>query len=1642
MMDKKSANGFQTKASEGGVQRKQLPYSVETPYGFHLDLDFLKYVDDIEKGNTIKRVHIQRRVKVPAKFSTLPRNFSLPGHGARPPPKEKDSTWSGTSTLGPKPKSRVTEVQQIFDFRASEGGTSSQISRGTTSQRAGYVSAKPREEVGAGAKDVEEKTEGIQSRPNLLRASSMPITLQQRKGSDSSSPDRIVGTPESGSTENIFRASPDITERRCVPQDRTGLHQQITVALKRVRELEEQVKTIPELKAQICSLREEREKLLLQLQAQLQAQAKAQLQAQAKAQAQAQAQAHVSSLPSTIAPNSDSGTRTQPQGPRPSEGLNLALMTQPTGGLNAAELVPPKLVTGKGKQGVTETSKVLQKERELNEESLKSSSAHGETSGLSDQESVRETQLSEKSDIQREKLESALEHAVRKLSRDIAGQELTSLRGAIKDAETSSIQDGDAAKEGKLEDPDSTQNLQEKLMILEAKLTKASQDLERTNTLLKEQMDENKVKEDKILQLSDGVRVEVCTPEEQNRPRRESIDTGTETEKVDIANQETETEPPGTVDKGTDTERISIEVVVPTPGAGSIDQGTETNKVYTNEQFIETEEEAATVSPPRPRANSMERGTVTERIATQDQTTETPVAERVNQVTETEGETVTDHPQRPRASSVDRETETDHLQRPRASSVDRETETDHPQRPRASSVDRETETDHPQRPRASSVDRETETDHLQRPRASSVDRETETERVNTVDRVTETVGAQRTDQQTETEVERQQDNNPARHAEAESEVREHPGSDRLEEGGSVVSERVEDNKANERMQRDSGESESVALKESSITVLERRVAETVVSDIVSQDQGCTSAAGGNKESKIETVTSQNDSGTKEGEGREIVETRQIAKEPVEKKQTEGVIVCATIKETVVTDTVVVVAAENAAVKTVAPVRPQRGRKLSAEQAQQIPAQDQAALVRPRRGSSETQAQRSQPQTKTQPQVQVQVPLQLEAQTPTQLSEPQVKDQAPCPSQVEDSTLAEKPPGKSSGKQSKSQLPTETRGAPPGSSVQTRPKSIKAQSQTTASRRDSKEFKASQPPSRGSGEAQTRPTRQASYEAQPPSQGSRRSSSETQPPQKDTSETQALRRGSSESAQRRGSSEAQASRREAGEAEPPRRGSGESPTSPAALGQVVTRLTGLLGEQWAQLGSSSGTQQMAGQQESPSTQKATTGKRAEAAKGASAKPAGKAVPAATAGKPAGKPGPSKMSSIQSQLVSSLSVLSAFYSPSQKAAAASKQQEQGLKSIMKKNGVADKQGNKGAKKNLKFVGVNGGYESTSSEESSGDEKSKVEVEKEEEEDSSEPEVEKEKETEPQPADKPEEGAETQQKDAEVSTEGGGAVAAEKEGERGLLDIEGSQQLLEEQAEGEKIDQGFIDACIYVKDRMEEVSSPDKEMRQVLVVLYQEWFKISSQKESQADTVTLYLRQVGSTTPTLLPYVINLTDGNGNMALHYSVSHSNFPVVKLLLDTGLCETDNVNKAGYTPVMLAALTAAESSDDLEVAQQLLRLGDVNACSRQAGQTALMLAVSHGRVAMVKLLLSCGTDVNAQDREGSSALMCASEHGHVNIVRMLLETGRCDTSLMDKDGQTALSVAEGASHQEIIDLLKAHAETRASEPSFTTDLL
>lgn len=72
------------------------------------------------------------------------------------------------------------------------------------------------------------------------------------------------------------------------------------------------------------------------------------------------------------------------------------------------------------------------------------------------------------------------------------------------------------------------------------------------------------------------------------------------------------------------------------------------------------------------------------------------------------------------------------------------------------------------------------------------------------------------------------------------------------------------------------------------------------------------------------------------------------------------------------------------------------------------------------------------------------------------------------------------------------------------------------------------------------------------------------------------------------------------------------------------------------------------------------------------------------------------------------------------------------------------------------------------------------------------------------------------------------------------------------------------------------------------------------------------------------------------------------------------------------------------------------------------------MLAVSHGRIDMVKGLLACGADVNIQDDEGSTALMCASEHGHVEIVKLLLAQPGCNGHLEDNVSTTRASTGAG----------------------------
>ncbi|VDK42984.1 unnamed protein product [Anisakis simplex] len=217
-----------------------------------------------------------------------------------------------------------------------------------------------------------------------------------------------------------------------------------------------------------------------------------------------------------------------------------------------------------------------------------------------------------------------------------------------------------------------------------------------------------------------------------------------------------------------------------------------------------------------------------------------------------------------------------------------------------------------------------------------------------------------------------------------------------------------------------------------------------------------------------------------------------------------------------------------------------------------------------------------------------------------------------------------------------------------------------------------------------------------------------------------------------------------------------------------------------------------------------------------------------------------------------------------------------------------------------------------------------------------------------------------------------------------------------------------------------------------------LQHEWLKTAARRTACASQVEGFIEALEPYSSKLLALVVNMTDQNENTALHYAVSHGNFDVVSVLLDTTVCYLDQPNKAGYTPVMLAALCEVNDEMESAVIHRLFQLGNVNAKAAQHGQTALMLAVSHGKMNTTKLLLQCNADLNIQDEEGSTALMCAAEHGHKDIVKFLLAQPNIDASLSDCDSSTALSIAVENGHRDIGVLIYAHLNYGRAEQSLS----
>jgi len=186
-------------------------------------------------------------------IGALSRNLSLPGYGCRA------TEWSSISTLWPKTKLGDSH----FEFRSSDSVSAAYARRGESIYKS-FTSA----EMDADIQAFDEQPLGHYVRPNLLRASSLPLTVLLRKHSESTDGPTSPSSPkeylirENGSSEDVFHTSDSRMGRA------NGTLQRLSAALERVGELEEEIRVIPELKAQICILQEERERLLVQLHSQ------------------------------------------------------------------------------------------------------------------------------------------------------------------------------------------------------------------------------------------------------------------------------------------------------------------------------------------------------------------------------------------------------------------------------------------------------------------------------------------------------------------------------------------------------------------------------------------------------------------------------------------------------------------------------------------------------------------------------------------------------------------------------------------------------------------------------------------------------------------------------------------------------------------------------------------------------------------------------------------------------------------------------------------------------------------------------------------------------------------------------------------------------------------------------------------------------------------------------------------------------------------------------------------------------------------------------------------------------------------------------------------------------------------------------
>ncbi len=168
------------------------------------------------------------------------------------------------------------------------------------------------------------------------------------------------------------------------------------------------------------------------------------------------------------------------------------------------------------------------------------------------------------------------------------------------------------------------------------------------------------------------------------------------------------------------------------------------------------------------------------------------------------------------------------------------------------------------------------------------------------------------------------------------------------------------------------------------------------------------------------------------------------------------------------------------------------------------------------------------------------------------------------------------------------------------------------------------------------------------------------------------------------------------------------------------------------------------------------------------------------------------------------------------------------------------------------------------------------------------------------------------------------------------------------------------------------------------------------------------------------TLRGFDLNTRDEQGDTGLLVALRQESLTVADFLLKQNVVNVEARNKAGESPLMMAALKGQYP--------QAKRLIERRAEVNKPGWTPLHYAASNpgeGSAAMVRLLLDRFAYIDAESPNKTTPLMMAARYGSDSVVKLLLEEG-ADPMLRNEQGLTALDFARQADRPEVLAIISA----------------